>query len=121
MEDALKAYATALECTTDEASAQLLHPDGLESSLNRPQTYAHYQDADLAMQAAALAHGIAEGQHFVEGNKRAAWAALRLFLLRNGYDVQATPQERASWIVELSGGRTIEQFAAQLRERIVEL
>jgi hypothetical protein len=31
-----------------------------------------------------LAHGIAEGQWFIEGNKRAALAALHTFLLVNG-------------------------------------
>ena len=36
----------------------------------RPATYAHYEKADLALQAAVLAHGLAEGQLFIEGNKR---------------------------------------------------
>ena len=38
------------------ASDQLRDPAGLESALARPAMYAHYQEADLAMQAAILAH-----------------------------------------------------------------
>jgi prophage maintenance system killer protein len=42
----------------------------------RPSSYAFYQSGDLALQASVLAHGIAEGQYFVDGNKRTALAAL---------------------------------------------
>jgi len=34
-----------------------------------------------------IAHDIAEGQHFMEGNKRTALVALRAFLLLNGFQV----------------------------------
>ncbi len=36
----------------------------------------HYEHADLALQAAVLAHGIAEAQPFLDGNKRRALVAL---------------------------------------------
>jgi prophage maintenance system killer protein len=38
----------------------------------KPRGYAAYEDADLALQAAALAHGIAESQAFIDANKRLA-------------------------------------------------
>ena len=51
----------------------------------RPASYAHYQQADSALQAAVLAHGIAETQPFVDGNKRTALVAMLTFLELNGY------------------------------------
>ncbi len=84
IEDILGLYADLFGCTEVEAADQLRSRSGLESALGRPYMYAQYQAADLALQAAVLAHGIAEGQHFVEGNKRIALAAMRTFLFING-------------------------------------
>lgn len=39
------------------------------------------------MQAAVLAHGIAEGQSFLDGNKRLALVAMLTFLEVNGFSV----------------------------------
>jgi hypothetical protein len=46
-----------------------------------------------------LAHGLAEGQLFVDGNKRVALAALHTFLLVNGLQIDASQEERAHWIL----------------------
>lgn len=68
----------------------------LEGALARPATHAHYQDADLALQAAVLAHGIAKTQPFIDGNKRAALVAMLTFLEINGARLQATDRELAA-------------------------
>jgi death-on-curing protein len=83
----------------------------LESAIARPETYAHYQDADLALQAAALAHGIAEGQQFIDGNKRTALIAMLVFLEINGSRVEASDPELADWILSFSTGATPEAVA----------
>jgi prophage maintenance system killer protein len=75
--DVLELYGLIINATAAQAADQLRNRDGLESALARPEAYAHYQDVDLALQAAVLAHGIAEGQHFIDGNKRTARSALR--------------------------------------------
>jgi death-on-curing protein len=111
-------YADLFDCSVQEAADQLRSPEGLESALARPQFYAHYQDADLAMQAAVLAHGIAETQPFIEGNKRTALAALRVFLLLNGYQVVAPQAERMAWMISLSEGTTAEALATQIRDNL---
>lgn len=59
--DALELYAAIIGGTIGQAGAQLRDQAGLESALGRPCNYAQYQEADLALQAAALAHGVAEG------------------------------------------------------------
>jgi death-on-curing protein len=84
----------------------------------RPQTYAVYQDADLALQAAVLAEGIAEHQPFIEGNKRMADATYRQFLLLNGYEIDASDEERAEWITRLSEAVPSEELVEELAARI---
>jgi len=119
-EDVLGLYAEIFGLSMEEAGDRLRNEDGLRSAVNRPRSYAHYQGADVALQAAVLAHGIAEGQHFLEGNKRTALVALRTFLAINGYDVDASQRERADWILSLSKGATPEQLAERLRPALVE-
>jgi hypothetical protein len=62
LDDALELYATIIGGTVAQAGDLLRNRSGLESAFARPQTYAHYEEADLALQAAVLAHGIAESQ-----------------------------------------------------------
>jgi death on curing protein len=117
-EDALELYAAVIGGTVAQAEGHLRNPSGLDSALARPETYAHYEDADLALQAAVLAHGIAESQCFVDGNKRLALVAMLTFLEVNGYAVAAADPELADWIIGLSGGTTPEQLADVLRARM---
>jgi len=84
-------------------------------ALARPEAYAHYDNADLALQAAALAHGIAETQPFIDGNKRLALVALLTFLEINGVVVEAGDPELADWILSLSAGATPADMAERIR------
>lgn len=119
IEDILALYAEIFSCSVLEASDQLRSREGLEAALSRPRTYAYYQAADLALQTAVLAHGIAEGQPFVEGNKRTALAAGLVFLELNGYQLIASQPQRAAWILELSEGLTVDALAARIRAALV--
>jgi hypothetical protein len=65
MEDLLDLDAALFECSASEAADQIRSRDRLEGALARPQAYAVYEGADISVQAAALADGIAEGQYFV--------------------------------------------------------
>jgi death on curing protein len=113
--DILELYGLIIGATAAEAGDQPRNRDGLESALARPETYAHYQDADLALQAAVLAHGIAEGQQFIDGNKRTALVAMLTFLEINGWRVEASDPELADWILSFSAGATPETVATHLR------
>jgi death-on-curing protein len=113
--DVLELYGLIIGATAAEAGDQLRNRDGLESALARPEAYAHYQDADLALQAAVLAHGIAEGQQFIDGNKRTALVAMLTFLEINGWRVEASDPELADWILSFSAGATPETVATHLR------
>jgi death-on-curing protein len=121
IEDALMLFAAIIERTPAEAELLLRARATLEGALARPATYAHYSDSDLALQAAVLAHGIAESQAFLDGNKRLALVAMLTFLEVNGFGVAATDPELAGWIIGLSADLTAEGLAATIRPRLVRL
>ncbi|MEI9905637.1 MAG: type II toxin-antitoxin system death-on-curing family toxin [Asticcacaulis sp.] len=64
----------------------------LTSALARPQNLAAYGNPDVAALAAAYAYGLAKNHGFVDGNKRTAWIAARLFLADNGYRLTFDPR-----------------------------
>ncbi|MFI4977837.1 MAG: type II toxin-antitoxin system death-on-curing family toxin [Solirubrobacterales bacterium] len=117
-EDVLELYGLIVDAGADEAADQLRNRDGLKSTLARPATYVHYEDADLALQAAVLAHGIAEGQPFIDGNKRTALVAMLVFLEINGFRVEASDPDLADWILGLSAGTTPEDLAKLLHSAL---
>jgi death-on-curing protein len=119
LDDALEIYAAINGATAAQAAHHLRNRDALQGALGRPRTYAYYEQADLALQAAVLAHGIAETQPFVDGNKRTALVAMLTFLELNGRRVQATDPELADWIISFSRGTSATQVADGMRERLI--
>jgi death-on-curing protein len=113
--DTLAFYADMFGCTEQQARDQVRDLPGLESALARPRRYAEYEDADLSLQAAVLAHGIAERQAFLDGNKRTAHVAMRTFLAVNGFDVTADKREMAQWMLDLSSGLDVYELAERIR------
>ena len=96
----------------------------LESALMRPQNIMAYADADNPPDAAALAAsygvGLAKNNPFVDGNKRAAFLAVGLFLYLNGLRLQATQTDATLTMLAVAAGDiTEEAFAAWLREHAV--
>lgn len=115
LEDILALYGQIIGATDVEAADHLRNRDGVESALARPETYALYEDADVALQAAVLAHAFAEGQQFIDGNKRTALVAMLTFLEINGFRVEAADPELADWILSFSAGAAPEDVAKLLR------
>ncbi len=113
--DVLELYGLIIGAGAAEAADQLRNRAGLESAIARAETYAHYQNADLPLQAAVLAHGIAESQCFIDGNKRAALIAMLAFLEINGWRVDAPDPVLADWILSFSAGASPEDVASQVK------
>src|SRR5690606_38915009 len=62
----------------------------LESALDRPKNRFLYEgESDVAVLAATYAVGVASNHPFVDGNKRAAFEAMLLFLGLNGLRLAA--------------------------------
>jgi death-on-curing protein len=118
LEDVLALHGLIIGASSVQAADQLRNREGLESTLARPAAYAHYENADLALQAAVLAHGIAEGQQFIDGNKRTALVAMLTFLEINGLGVKASDPELADWILSFSHSTTPEEVARHLRSAV---
>ncbi len=85
----------------------------LESALARPQQLANYGEPDFASLAASYAFGLAKNHAFVDGNKRAAFLALGLFLRINGYRLTATQVDATVTILALAAGELSEEQLAQ--------
>lgn len=91
----------------------------LESALARPQNLLHYGEPDLAALAAAYAFGIARNHPFVDGNKRTAWVAARLFLRLNNAALTFEKAEATVMMQQLAAGDLGEdEVAAWFRERL---
>lgn len=89
----------------------------LESALARPrQIWTHEPKADLARLAAGYAAGLVRNHPFVDGNKRAAFLAVGLFLELNGFQLVADPADAAHAVIALASGDMAEaEFAAWVR------
>ncbi len=107
-----------------EGQQSLLVDEGkLESAIMRPQMAAHYEEADLARQTVLLVSGIALAHAFVDGNKRTALLAGRMFLGLNGYALEREPLEFAHAILALVNHNDSLEAAANrleawIRERL---
>jgi death-on-curing protein len=94
-------------------------PDGvrdlglLESALARPINKFAYGESNLAALAAAYAFGIAKNHPFVDGNKRAAFASIIVFLGLNGIDLVAPQEQATAVIMALAAGEIGEDDVAR--------
>ena len=88
----------------------------LESALARPQHRALYGTPDVADLAASYAFGLARNHPFVDGNKRAAFVALEVFLELNGWSLTASDESCVTTILRLAAGQLEEdELAAWIR------
>lgn len=76
----------------------------LESALARPLNRFAYGETDVAALAAAYAFDIVRNHPFINGNKRAAFAAFIVFLGLNGIAFKVAPAEATAAILGLAAG-----------------
>ena len=81
----------------------------LESAVARPLNRFAYGETDLAALASAYAFDIARNRPFVDGNKRAAFAAFIVFLGLNGIDFKVPPAEATVRFLALAAGEVDEE------------
>ena len=91
----------------------------LDSSLGRPLNLDSYGQPDAADLAASYAVGLAKNHPFIDGNKRAAFLAVGMFLYVNGYRLKADQAQATLVMLGVASGDVQEaEFASWLRERI---
>lgn len=104
-EDILRIHRLAI---LDQGGDPTLRDAGLlDSAIAMPQQQfgGEYLHPDVPTMAAAYAFHIASNHPFVDGNKRAAAAAMIQFLSDNGWAFDATADEAEPVILDLAAGR----------------
>lgn len=114
-------HAAVFGISLAEARDRVHDLQGLEAAVVRPANYRHYQDADLTLQAAALAHGIAERQVFIDGNKRTAVLSMLYFLENNGHVLSATEDQLFDWMIRLAHGWGAQELGDAVRPTLKPL
>jgi death-on-curing protein len=93
----------------------------LDSALARPLNLVAYGMPDIADLAASYGVGLAKNHPFVDGNKRAAFLAVGLFLALNGFRLATTQLEATQAMLAVAAGELDEAaFAAWLRQHSVK-
>lgn len=87
-------------------SSGLREVGGLESALAQPRMT--FGGAELyptiAEKAAALGFSIIQNHPFVDGNKRTGHAAMEIFLVLNGYELDKSVDEQETVILQVASG-----------------
>lgn len=79
----------------------------LAAAAGRPQVTVFGDDAypTFPDKAAALLHSLVRNHALVDGNKRLAWSATRVFCLLNGHDLTYTADEAEDLMLNAASGQ----------------
>ena len=104
----LQAHSLAL---IEHGGLEGIRDEGLlDSALARPRNlYAYEAVQDIQQLAVSYAVGILRNHPFFDGNKRAAFIALNIFLNLNGLRLKADTQEAADIFLRVAGGKMNEE------------
>jgi len=102
------------ESLAEHGGAPGLRDEGLlDSALSRPLNLALYDDPDVADLAAEYAMALAKNHAFVDGNKRAAFLALGMFLALNGHRLRATQVDATLTMLAVAAGEISQKGLSQ--------
>lgn len=78
----------------------------LDSALNRPfQTFdGELLYPSLIDQSAAIIESIVKNHPFHDGNKRTGYTLMRLHLLNNGIDINASEDDKYDFVISIASG-----------------
>jgi death-on-curing protein len=94
----------------------------LESAIAQPQITFDGQDLypTLIEKAAALGFSLINNHPFLDGNKRVGHAAMEVFLVLNGYEIDASTDEQEEIILGVAAGNISKTvFIEWLRSHII--
>lgn len=101
------------ESLAEHGGASGMRDEGLlDSALARPLNLALYEKPDVAALAASYAMGLAKNHPFVDGNKRAGFLAMGLFLFLNGHRLTATQADATVTMLAVASGEIDESALA---------
>ncbi|MEI8261197.1 MAG: type II toxin-antitoxin system death-on-curing family toxin [Actinomycetes bacterium] len=91
----------------------------LESAVMRPQAtvFGELAYPTLATQTGALIHSLARNHALIDGNKRIAWSAMRIFLMMNDVQLHYTIDDAEEFVLAIARG---EREVADIAEWIAQ-
>lgn len=94
----------------------------LDSALARP--FQTYESAELhstpLQKAASLIESILINHPFVDGNKRTGYVLMRIFLISNELDINASQEEKYTFVINIASGVTkFEEIVEWLTNHVV--
>lgn len=95
----------------------------LDSAINRP--FATFEGEELYKtveeKASAVLESIIKNHPFHDGNKRTAYLVYRLYLLSEGYDIQATQEEKYRFVIDIAAGKIkYNEIVAWTKQKLVK-
>jgi len=112
-----------LESLAEFGGSEGLRDEGmLESALARPRNLYSYEGVtDVARLAGAYSYGIARNHPFIDGNKRAAFMSIGLFLERNGHHLNADKADATRVVLGVAAGDVDEEeLASWIRDHMTK-
>ena len=119
--DILELYRRIVEETGGATGIRDLN--GLQSALAQPRMTFEGKDLypSVAAKAAALGFSLIRNHPFIDGNKRVGHAAMELFLVINGHEIEASVDEQEAVILGVaSGDIDREEFLNWLELHMIE-
>jgi death on curing protein len=110
------------ESLADHGGASGMRDEGLlDSALAQPLNLAAYGKPDFAALTASYAVGLAKNHPFVDGNKRAAFLALGLFLYMNGWCLSANQADATVTMLAVAAGEMSEdELTEWIRQNVAK-
>lgn len=96
----------------------------LESCANQPRLTFDKKDLypDIVTKASSLCFGLIMNHPFIDGNKRVGHAAMEIFLVLNGYEIDAEVNEQEQVMIDLATGNiSRENFSKWLAGKIIHI
>ncbi|MEH1929602.1 type II toxin-antitoxin system death-on-curing family toxin [Nostoc sp.] len=120
LEEVLELYHHIVE--QSGGSAGISNMGGLESAIAQPQmTFAGEElYPTIVEKASALGFSLIKNHPFIDGNKRIGHAAMEVFLVLNGFEINAALDEQEQVILQVASGELgRDEFTEWLRNQIV--
>ena len=96
----------------------------LLSALNRPFATFNGQElhTTITEKAAALIESIVKNHAFIDGNKRTGYVIMRLFMMQNGFDINASYNEKYEFVIDIASGNIeIHEIENWIKEHQIKL
>lgn len=99
----------------------VLNLGALESALAQPRMTFGGRElySSIVDKAAALGYSLIQNHPFLDGNKRTGHAAMEVFLLLNGFEIQSSVDEQERIVLQVASGEMDrEAFTFWLRDHV---